>query len=433
MQALVKKPRTSKNHGWVFRGSLMILAALMLLGSCGETHPYPSVSTISGEWLAIKTELNSPTNTAAGIEKKIANFHSTLDSFSASPVGSLSQIHRPDEVESLSAIAAATERLQAAALNGEKEAVQSIILEIDSWLYQLQRIDGNLSDTIQMHYFRMFLFFIALVAGVFIWLRFLYSKLQKAEYRERQSLEFSRETVIAQEQERERIAREVHDTVAQDLVGLSLKTETMNKKEDAAERGRLCAEVVSDQKELMIRVRDICDNLIPPDFQYRRLEGALQRMCSLFEERTKIECKVIIQDNLQLGSLSLDNQLQCFRIVQECLANIEKHSQATMAPVVIRNRPVVIHNKTETELLIIVSDDGKGFQPPDRDSCHALKEQKHYGLWGLYERAALVDGILAIDSEPGEGTTITLRVPIKLTMNNEKSLEGGKCDFGSSY
>jgi signal transduction histidine kinase len=262
-----------------------------------------------------------------------------------------------------------------------------------------------MSNTTQMRYFQMFLFFIFLVTGVFLLLGILYSKLQKAKNRERQSLEFSRETVIAQERERERLARELHDTVAQDLVGLSFQADLIGRDMDSAERRRLCAELVSGQKEIMIRVRDICDNLIPPDFQYCRLEGALQRMCSLFEERTKINCQVIIQNNLQLGSLNLDNQLQCYRIVQECLANIEKHSQATVAPVVIRN-------STETELLIIVSDDGKGFQPPDKDSYQKLKEQKHFGLWGIYERAASLNGTLAIDSEAGEGTTITLRVPI---------------------
>jgi signal transduction histidine kinase len=179
----------------------------------------------------------------------------------------------------------------------------------------------------------------------------------------------------------------------------------MNKNENTVERNRLCAEVVSDQKELMRRLRDICDNLIPPDFQQYRLEGALQKMCYSFEQRTKIDCRITIQDNLQLGSLNIDNQLQCFRIVQECLTNIEKHSQATVAPIVVRN-------STENELLIIVSDNGNGFQPSDRDSCLKLKEQKHYGLWSLYERTTSLNGILTIDSEVGEGTTITLRVPI---------------------
>jgi signal transduction histidine kinase len=67
----------------------------------------------------------------------------------------------------------------------------------------------------------------------------------------------------------------------------------------------------------------------------------------------------------------------------------------------------------EAELLIIVSDNGKGFLPPDRDSCQKLKEQKHFGLWSIYERASSLKGTLVIDSEAGEGTTITLRVPIQ--------------------
>jgi signal transduction histidine kinase len=285
------------------------------------------------------------------------------------------------------------------------EAVQFINLEIDTWLDQLQQIDESLSDTSQRHYFQFFFFFTLLVIAVVLLSRILSTKLQKAEKRERQSLEFSREIVIAQELERERIARELHDTVAQDLWRLLFQTDLISKSEDAAEHSRLCTEVYNSQNDIMIRVRDICDNLIPPDFQHRHLEGALQKMCYSFELRTKIECRITIQNNLQLGSLNIDNQLQCYRIVQECLANIEKHSQATVAPIVIRN-------STETELLIIVSDNGKGFDPPDRDSCHILKEQKHYGLWSIYERTASLNGILVIDSEAGEGTTITLRIPI---------------------
>ena len=393
MGTLVKKSGVRK---------LVIIAALFVLVGCGEKVPYLSVSSIAGEWLAIKMELYTHTD---GVEKKIENFRSTLDLFFNSPVGSLYQIHRPDEIKSLAAIGTAAERLQYAVRRGEKETIELIKLEIDSGIDQLQRIDESLSDTSQRHYFLSFLFFILLVIAAVLFSRILSLKLQKAENRERQSLEFSRETVRTQEQERERLARELHDTVAQDLWRLLFQTDLISKSEDAAERNRLCTEVHNSQNDIMIRVRDICDNLIPPDFQNRRLEGALQRLCYSFEQRTKIECCITTQDNLQLGSLNLDNQLQCFRIVQECLANIEKHSQASVAPVVIRNN-------TETELLIIVSDNGKGFQPPDREFCQKLKEQKHYGLWSIYERTAELNGILAIDSEAGEGTTITLRVPI---------------------
>jgi signal transduction histidine kinase len=381
----------------------ILIAAILVLGSCGEKASYPSVSSIAGEWLAIKMELNSP---AADIELKLKNFNTTLDYFFNSPVGSLYQVHRPDEIKSIAGIGTAADHLQIAVLSGDEPAVQSIKLEIDTYIDQLQRIDESLSDTSQRHYFQLFFFFSLLVITVVLSSRIIYSKLQKAEKRERQSLEFSREVVIAQEQERERIARELHDTVAQDLWRLLFQTDLISKSEDATEHSRLCTEVYNSQNELMIRVRDICDNLIPPDLQHRRLDGALQKMCYSFEQRTKIECRITIQDNLQLGSLNIDNQLQCFRIVQECLANIEKHSQATVAPIVIRNN-------TDTELLIIVSDNGIGFDPPGREFCHALKEQKHYGLWSIYERAASLNGILAIDSEAGEGTKISLRVPIK--------------------
>jgi signal transduction histidine kinase len=406
MQALVKKSERELQKTLVLRSSLMLIAALIVLGSCSENPPYPSVSTIAGEWLAIKMEIPPSLPSVTGIEKKIENFRTTLDRFFTSPVGSLYQVHRPEEIRSIAAIGYAAERLQIAVLNGEKEAGELIKLEIDSYLDQLQRIDESLSATSQRHYFQLFFFFTVLVIAVVLSSRLLYSRLQKAENREQQSLEFSREIVIAQEQERERIARELHDTVAQDLWRLLFQTDLISKSEDTLERNRLCTEVYNSQNELMIRVRDICDNLIPPDFQYRRLEGALQKMCYSFEQRTKIECRITIQDNLQLGSLSIDNQLQCYRIVQECLANVEKHSQATVAPIVIRNN-------TETELLIIVSDNGKGFEAPDRDSCKKLKEQKHYGLWSIYERTASLNGILVIDSEAGEGTPITLRVSIK--------------------
>jgi len=98
-------------------------------------------------------------------------------------------------------------------------------------------------------------------------------------------------------------------------------------------------------------------------------------------------------------------QLQCFRIVQECLANTEKHAAASEASVLVRN-------SAEGELLISVSDNGKGFSPPDRDLYSNLRATGHFGLWSIYERAASLAGALVVDSGVGEGTVVTLRVPI---------------------
>jgi signal transduction histidine kinase len=106
--------------------------------------------------------------------------------------------------------------------------------------------------------------------------------------------------------------------------------------------------------------------------------------------------------------------------VQECLTNIEKHSglSRTAAGVVT----VFVNgltsgstdgstDKSDSMFIIIVSDNGKGFSPPNRDSRQKLLAEGHFGLWGIYERAAALNGTLAIDSEAGEGTTITLKVP----------------------
>jgi signal transduction histidine kinase len=405
MQALVKKPRTSKNPGWVFRSSVMIVVALIVLGSCGETHHYPSVSFIAEEWLAIKTEISSPPHTAAGIEKKIADFHSTLDLFLVSPVGSLYQIHRPDEMKSVVVMGTAAERLQIA-VHGDDKTVQSIILEIDSWLNQLQRIDQEMSDITQMRYFWTFLFFIFLVTGIFSLIVFLSSKLRKAENRERQSLAFSRETVMAQEQERSRIALELHDTVAQDLLRFSLQAEMINKNAVSAEQSRLSTEVSGGLKETLQRIRNICDNLIPPDLQHRHLPSALKNLCYTFEQRTGIECHLTLRNDEQFGSLDSGIQLQCFRIVQECLANIEKHAGADEVSVLAYGNA-----DGNGALSICVSDNGKGFTPPDSNFSQ-LRAGGSFGLWGMHERAAVIGGTLIVESVAGEGSAITLRITV---------------------
>jgi signal transduction histidine kinase len=329
----------------------------------------------------------------------------------------------PDEMRTFETIIPTVEQLKAAVIeeDGNDQAAFSLALEIDASIDLLRNIDESLSDTSLLRYFQLFFFFSILIIIIILALRMLHSRVDTAEKRERQSLSFSRETIIAQEQERGRIARELHDTVAQDLWRLSFQTDSIGKTADAAERSRMCAEVVSEQKELMRRIRGICDHLIPPDFQRRGLADTLGSLCYNFQQRTGIECQLTIQKDLRLDSLDNDTQLQCFRIVQECLANIEKHAQAKEASVLVRGEG----NKS---LIVCVSDDGRGFSPPvtstkpgllkrgrvkvplwTRDSSLRLLAEGHFGLWSMYERAAALSGTLTIDSD--DGVMITLQIP----------------------
>jgi signal transduction histidine kinase len=370
---------------------------------------YPSVYSICEIWFSLRADINSSySQTDNDLEVRVDDFRHTLNRFMNSPVGSLYRVQRKQEIRSLDDTDSALEQLKAAIRQGDKAEIFSVVRKIDTAVLILQGIDANLAEVSQMHFFLLFFFFSLLIITIILIFRILHNRLEKAVNRERQSLAFSRETVLAQEQERSRIARELHDTVTQDLWRLSFQTDGIDKTADSAERSHLCAEVVRGQRELMQRVRNICNNLIPPDFQRRHLGDALRNLCYNFQKRTGIECQITIQDDIDFSLLDGGTQLQCYRIVQECFANIEKHSGATQASALVRIRP--------GELEICVSDDGKGFSPPNGDSdsrqkrLHELRAGGHYGLWSLYERAASINATLDIDSGDGEGTTITLRI-----------------------
>jgi len=380
--------------------------------SCAKDDSYPSIIGISQKWLELKSDVIKAENTT-DFESRIENFRKTLNEFTASPIGFLYKIYRPEYIQTLADMDMAAGQLISVLKEGDISQILPIMLEIDTNIGQLQLIDKNLSDTSQLNYFFLFFFFSLFIIATILVLWMLYGRLEKAEIRERQSLDFSRETIIAQEQERSRIARELHDTVAQDLWRLTFQTESIDKAGESAERSKLCREVVEGQKEVMQRVRNICNNLFPPDFQNRSFGDTLSSLCYNFMQRTGIDCQLVIQDKLLSenlkGLLDLDTQLQCFRIIQECLANIEKHAGAT-------ETQVIVYGNNNGELVFCVEDNGKGFSPPDRDTSRVLRAGGHYGLWSIYERAALISGTLTFDSEAGEGTMVNLKIP----MNKEQ-------------
>ena len=203
----------------------IVLILALFVTSCAKSDSaisghFPSVASVAGEWLEIKREIN-----AAHID----GFRQTVERFLASPVGSLYKVHKPEEMRSFAMIIPALEQLQAAVIDGDNQAVFALALEIDASIDLLRNIDESLTDTSLLRYFQLFFFFAILIIIIILAMRMLHARLDTAEKRERQSLSFSRETIIAQEQERGRIARELHDTVAQDLWRLSFQTDSIGK------------------------------------------------------------------------------------------------------------------------------------------------------------------------------------------------------------
>ena len=294
--------------------------------------------------------------------------------------------------------------------SGDWDKAVIISSDITGSLIQALIKDGEAKDFSEAAFFRLFLVFIVfiIIAAIIIWS--LHITFTRTSRREKESSAFTRAVILAQEEERSRIRRELHDTIAQDLRGLSLYMKRIKICEEAAKREQLCAEADAAHSGLIARVRDICDKLVPPDFNFQSLSEALQGLCFDFGKRTGIDCRIDITENLNLNFLNEEEKLQIFRIVQEALANTEKHAESTEAI-------VILHSDPQGGLAIGVSDSGKGFNLSaiaDRDG--------HFGIRGMKERASFLGGTLEINSEPGEGTFIRLHIP-KRELKNESVVD----------
>ena len=198
--------------------------------------------------------------------------------------------------------------------------------------------------------------------------------------------------LTAQENERQRIARELHDEIGQTLTVALL---TLKRAVDAAPAG-IRADLGEAQEIVrasLDEVRSIARRLRPDALEDLGLDSALQALCNQFAQATDVD--VVKDIALQSQRLTPDVELVCYRIVQEGLTNIARHSRATKAW-------LDLHVNTAGALTLRIADDGAGGM-----------NIEGAGLTGMRERALLVHGTLAISSPPGHGTEILLVIPAR--------------------
>lgn len=205
----------------------------------------------------------------------------------------------------------------------------------------------------------------------------------------------------AHEEERARIARELHDSVAQSLLkiiytaGFALDF----LKEDPRLAVEEIEEVQLRAKDCLRELRAIMANLRPTSLDILGLRETIMRYAEQFEEEYAITTSADLQG---LDSLSPSVELAVFRMLQEELTNVRKHSKAEA--VSIRTE---VHGG---DFILTVEDNGVGFDP---ETLAAEQESgKHLGLMAIRERAELLGGELAIESAPGRGTKVTVRIPM---------------------
>ena len=218
--------------------------------------------------------------------------------------------------------------------------------------------------------------------------------------------EAQRRLLTEREEERKRLARELHDDVIQDL--LSVNYELGDITDDPAASAALKADVgdISESiRELVVDLRRICGDLRPPTIDSLGMVAALQSYSQLWSERTGVPVEFDPSPNLRRLPEAIE--LSVFRIIQEGLRNIRNHAGATSVEIHLRHT-------TPRRLVVSVADDGKGL--PADFNLSRLAMEGHYGLLGLSERVALLDGRLRIENRPsrrppagGGGPTPTRR------------------------
>ncbi len=199
------------------------------------------------------------------------------------------------------------------------------------------------------------------------------------------------------EEERTRIAREIHDELGQALTALKLDLAwlgTQGRRNSGAFR-QIDASITERIDETMQIVRRIASELRPSTLDQLGLQAAIECLVQEATERTGIA--IVLQAD-EFPKLSDEVASHAFRIIQEALTNVTRHSKATRVDVTVR--------RLEKAIILAVEDNGVGFVPQSLSGLASL------GLVGMRERALACGGTLLIRGSPGEGTAIVVTIPV---------------------
>jgi signal transduction histidine kinase len=209
-----------------------------------------------------------------------------------------------------------------------------------------------------------------------------------------------RRLIQTSEEERARLAAELHDGPVQGLSALGYELHRIVRRVDPTAEADTSAMLDDVQRQLgteVRRLRTVMTELRPAALDEQGLAAALRDHAASFASQTGLPCEVDIAFE---GRLAPEHETILFRVAQEALANIAKHAKAATTRVVLDDRD---HGVTLT-----VADDGIGFAP---ERIAAFAKQGHFGLVGMRERVEMAGGRWSVRSAPGGGTTVTATLP----------------------
>jgi len=212
----------------------------------------------------------------------------------------------------------------------------------------------------------------------------------------------AKRVVDAQEEERRRIARDLHDNICQQLSAIKLHISGVEEK--LANKGTKSFDELQNIKKLVSRtikdIRSLSSNLRPSTLDDLGLATALQLLCREFEEMYHIKIQ-FESDGVEKSTFNGHRETALYRIAQEALMNVVKHAQASKVIVRLKAEP--------SSAIMVVQDDGKGFEEGRQ---LPRSDKSGYGLMNMKERAQLLGGTFKITSALNRGTILYLNIPL---------------------
>lgn len=230
-----------------------------------------------------------------------------------------------------------------------------------------------------------------------------YARLLTQSHRLQEQLRgLSRQLLSAQEEERKKISRELHDEIAQTLSGINVQLSTLKQQAQVNVKG-LQTKIASAQRMVEKSVNIVhrfARDLRPPALDDLGLIPALHALAKHSADRSGTRVRLTIAN--QVERLDGDRRTVLYRIAQEALTNVARHAQATRVDIDIRKFPGTV--------CMAIKDNGKAFQV--RQLLHR-KGNNHLGLLGMRERVEMVGGRFSVESKKGQGTTIRAQIPFR--------------------
>ena len=237
----------------------------------------------------------------------------------------------------------------------------------------------------------------------------IFEKIRKQEDElQREKISRLRSVIDGQDQERNRLSRELHDGIGQSLIAVKLQLENAETQNYSLMRAGI--DSAKGMIDLTIEdVRRVCNALLPAALNEFGIVSTLRALCS--ELASLAGFKATFENEGSLDRISKKSQVYLYRIAQETLNNIAKHARATQ---------VIMKLKRENNIVtLLVTDNGKGF------IFDPISFAQRNGLQNMRERTQLLQGEFTIKSEPGNGTTIKVSIPYNIGDGKNQIDTGG--------